>query len=251
MNKGAPPDQKNTQGVLSSLSKMPESATFFPGCSLNRLAKTLSDTVYRWLKDNDICAHRFNGCCGLPSLFSGKEENYQKISAAVLSRFEKQGITTVITACPNCYYALSSRAKALESRVTPLALPEVFLKQGFVFDPSWFKDDECFTLHDSCPDREGLVYAKAMRKLLSGVPLKEMKHNQKDTLCCGAGQQYFDLCYEEQLAAAETRISEAEDICADRVITTCASCTYALASTESNTAVYHYLEVLFDTPFDG
>lgn len=226
-----------------------QTVAFFPGCSLRRLAPELSTHVFEWLKDEGYAAHQYLGCCGLPSFFADEIERFEKTTLSLFSYLRKKTVTTIIASCPNCYYALRDAAltQAADFRIIPL--PALLVGKGMKISKDGFDDATLFTIQDSCPDTQELLFAHALRELASELNLVEMEHSLHDSLCCGAGQRFADLCFEEQVEQAEKRLSEADEINADIVITACASCTYALTAAEGDQEVYHYLELLFNVWF--
>lgn len=223
----------------------PEQTVFMPGCSLRKLAPVLTEDVNFWLQQQGVCTSRYDGCCGEPFELRGKQDRYLAVVEKLSNRFAKQGIKSIVTACPNCYYSLKTSLQALGSDLHMYALPAILNDCGCAIEPPEGFKQARFTIHDSCPDREEAVFGDALRSLMRNIDVVEMEHHKSDSLCCGAGSEFIDLAYEEQLVQAGTRLEEAEVIKAQVVVTACASCTFALCAAESGIPIYHYLNLLF------
>lgn len=224
----------------------PEQTVFMPGCSLRKIAPDLDEKAYAWLKHHNLCSSRYNGCCGQPYNLRGKADKYLAVVTKLSKRLSKANITAIITACPNCYYSLKESFSALGSGVKMYALPEILVAYGCAIEEQEGLEGARYTIHDSCPDREGAVFGDAVRSLMRNLNVVEMEHHQKTALCCGAGSEFIDLDFDEKLVQASIRLAEAETIDADVVVTACASCTFTLCAAESNLPACHYLSLLFD-----
>lgn len=224
-------------------------AVFFPGCTLNRLAPELCKAVEVWLERESVTTERFDGCCGLPLLLQGDEERYGKASRGVVRYLEKKGADAVIAACPNCFYSLCRQCQEFGSQVKVVALPRLMVQKGCAIDPEAMGEG-IFTIHDSCPDREGHVFARAVRDLARELNVVEMAHHGASAICCGVGAEFADAAFDEQVAQAAWRLEEAQAIEADAVIAACANCVFALTQADSGIEIYHYLELVFGELID-
>lgn len=111
---------------------------FFPGCSFINYGLPLVQAVYGLLKE----AGRVEGislvCCGM---ILGYEPNADEVRPA----FEQQlrdrivacGVERIVTACPNCVYALRTLLAREErtAQVQVVALPSELVELGYRVDP--------------------------------------------------------------------------------------------------------------------
>lgn len=107
-----------------------------------------------------------------------------------------------------------------------------------------------FTVHDSCPDRETLLFGNAVREMLPQAATVEMRHSGRDTLCCGSGGtvSYYDtdVCNQRR----SRRVAEFEECGADYLVTSCTSCVNSFVRVDPHLKVRHYLELIFDREID-
>lgn len=241
MEKKAPSGNAEFERALSR----PEHVAFMPGCSLRKVAPDAGDKAFEWLKQQGICEKSFNGCCGQPYALRKDWDRHEWVVASLIDYFKRQKIDTIIAACPNCYYALKRAFATYGNAFEVRALPAILEAYGAQVQAGGALTGAKFTLHDSCPDREEQAFGSALRALMAKLAFVEMAHCQEDALCCGAGSEFIDCCFEEQMEQAELRVQEAKDVDADVIVTACASCTFALTQSSFEREIYHYLELVF------
>ncbi|MFX1569732.1 MAG: (Fe-S)-binding protein [Promethearchaeota archaeon] len=111
------------------------------------------------------------------------------------------------------------------------------------------------TIHDNCYSKvSGGVYWEKPREILEkcGCQIIEMKHNRKDSLCCGfgAGASWvknisiiFDI-----MSEGFKKFKEAEETGAKALISYCGGCIYLLWATKelkrSKIDIYHIIEIV-------
>jgi hypothetical protein len=111
------------------------------------------------------------------------------------------------------------------------------------------------TVHDNCYSKTlNGFYWKAPRKILEecGCEIIEMRHNRKNSLCCGFGagaswvnniSLIFDIVSE-----GFKKFKEAEETRAKALISYCGGCIYLLWATKelkrSKIEIYHVIEIL-------
>ncbi len=115
--------------------------------------------------------------------------------------------------------------------------------------------DLSVTVHDNCYSKtsEG-IYWEPPREILNkcGCNIIEMKHNRKDSLCCGfgAGASWiknisivFDI-----ISDGMKKFKEAEETGAEALVSYCGGCIYLLWATKelirSKIKIYHIIEVV-------
>jgi Fe-S oxidoreductase len=102
------------------------------------------------------------------------------------------------------------------------------------------------SIHDSCPDRQKGVFAESVRALFANFELREMRHNRRQSRCCGLGKL---LPLRNQQASQEMRsqrLAEFQQSGAELLVTYCLNCSQPLQG--DNT--YYYLELLFGIRVD-
>jgi len=141
-------------------------------------------------------------------------------------------------------------------------------KQNFINFHQWLRDninskvikikqnlDLMVTVHDNCYSKTlNGSYWDPPREILElcGCQIVEMKHNRKDSLCCGfgAGASWtknisivFDI-----ISDGMKKFKEAEDTGAEALVTYCGGCMYLLWATKellrSKIKIYHIIEVV-------
>ena len=215
---------------------LPQNCTtvFFPGCALSgSRAKTVQQT-FSCLQQNIPALGIVLDCCTKPSHDLGDSEHFSKMFTDLKNNLLRQGVTTVLTACPNCYQVFSRYAPELTTESVYSVLNQAEL-------PETPEHSEDVTVHDPCVARFDTASQTAVRELLrkQGLTVREMPHSKTRTLCCGQGAGVGMLFPDSSRQWSSKRLAEAED---QRIINYCASCTQVFsAHTKSN----HILDLLF------
>lgn len=233
---------------------------FFPGCSFINYAMPLVKSVYDLLLDAGEVDGQSLLCCG-------KILEYEGDGGAARLAFEQQfrehiattSIKRIVTACPNCTFALRKLLSLDEATadIEVVPLPKVLANLGYRVD----SDTACamaadaagdveagavtFCPKDSCPDRATGEFADAMRALMENVPMVEPKYARKRSYCCGSRPRaagHYDLGDK----MARRHGTQARELGASALVTPCISCTFSLFGAGCELPVFHYLELLFD-----
>ncbi|MGV8084269.1 MAG: (Fe-S)-binding protein [Coriobacteriia bacterium] len=224
---------------------------FFPGCSLSTYAPQLTRKVHEWLERDGAEVALLDDCCGATLACAGLAEQEAELRSLLIGKLRSMGAKRIIAPCPNCYYGLGGRGKAMweESAVLEgveiASLPSLLLEAGVRVSAS-----ESLTFHDSCPDRERGFIGSGVRRLLAGSNLLEMGYSGRHARCCGSGGLVSSVDSKVCETAANRRIADARASGADRLVTACASCCHRLAGGADPGEIAHYLELVFDTPVD-
>jgi fumarate reductase (CoM/CoB) subunit B len=228
---------------------------FFPGCSLSAYAPELTTQVADYLVEEASSGGLTLACCGNPLRDMGALGAYQAYAADLGHRLQMHGVKRLIIACPNCFDALSDLKEAgmlaADLQLTPL--PEFLVIHGFSVDAAACRSRGIVSasIHDACHDRFSQRFARAIRFLVSGVlQLREMEHTGCRTICCGAGGLVSSFDWQRCVQRAERRQEEFLATGADALLTGCVSCSSSLRRADGALPVYHYLELLFDSPID-
>lgn len=220
------------------------SIAFFPGCTMLTYTPELIKELFVHLNKEYKNLTLNTDCCGLPLGQLGLQNRRDDYVRKVKLRLTNNGVKTLITACPNCYYQLRPILEDTEIKV--ITIYEA-LENAKIFEKKELNSqDTAITLHDSCPDRFYGVFAQQTRELLigQGYQLIEMEHHRDKTICCGSGGQvtHFQPDLAEELVKA--RQEEADSSGAQILTGYCVSCVLNFARIPSNIKVQHVLNLL-------
>lgn len=232
---------------------------FFPGCSFINYAMPLVQSVY------DLLAGA-GQCDGISLLCCGKILEYEGDGGASRAAFEQQfrehiaetSIKRIVTACPNCAYALRKLLAVDEKTagIEIVPLPRVLVDMGYRVDPETaagvvYADGRIeegtplvFCPKDSCPDRATGEFADALREIMEQNDLVEPKYARKRSYCCGSRPRaagHYDLGDK----MARRHGEHAREKGANVLVTACISCTFSILGSGCDVPVFHYLELLF------
>ena len=179
-------------------------------------------------------------CCGHDIYWGqGKIEVFLELAKKNVSRFEKAGISTIVTACAECYRTFKvDYAKIFEDFEEKYDVKHII---DYVYD-NWklgkieFKNPNVdnkiipFTFHDPCrlsrflPKDNKII--EEVREIFNhlkrtGYKFKEMAHNKENSLCCGVSS--WMNCNERSKALRYKRFLEAKAI-GSKMVTSCPKC---------------------------
>jgi len=107
------------------------------------------------------------------------------------------------------------------------------------------------TIHDNCFSKPlGEESWQAVREIvrLCGAEIVEMRHHQKDALCCGFGAGAGRFSLRDLLNHAKKRLKEAEESGADWLLVYCSACYFILWVAKvllgSRVEIYHLIEMV-------
>ena len=234
---------------------------FFPGCSFINYAMPLVQSVYDLLEG----AGQVDG---ISLLCCGKILEYEGDGGAARAAFEEQfrssiaqtSVKRIVTACPNCTYALRKLLACDDalSSIEVVPLPRVLVDMGYRVDAATADAfarasgadaaegaQVIFCPKDSCPDRATGEFADALRQIMDQTELVEPKFARKRSYCCGSRPRaagHFDLGDKQ----ARRHGTHAREVGAQAIVTPCISCTFSLWGSGCEVPVFHYLELLFN-----
>jgi Fe-S oxidoreductase len=145
-----------------------------------------------------------------------------------IERIIATGAGTVITGCPYCSRTFNNKSQYAElgkKGVTVLHISQ-FLKD---FDFG-VQTDKKVTYHDPCDlGRHCGIYSEPREIIRKIAPnFVEMEHHHAFALCCGAGGGVRGAFAKNSIDMARRRLSEAENVGAEVVLTECNSCVHNL-----------------------
>ncbi|MFW9785988.1 MAG: (Fe-S)-binding protein [Candidatus Heimdallarchaeota archaeon] len=192
------------------------------------------------IEKKSIVVLKEESCCGHDIYWGqGKLKTFIKLAKKNLDKFEKAGVSTIITACAECYRTLKiDYSNIFENFSSKFKVKHII---EYIYD-KWkqneiaFKGpveedkDTTFTYHDPCrlsrflPEEVNLT--KKIREIFNelmklGFNFKEMKHNKENSLCCGVNS--WMNCNEKSKALRYKRMLEAKSV-ATIMVTSCPKC---------------------------
>ena len=213
----------------------PGRISFFPGCAMSTYTPELAHAAYGLLCSKLPEIGWLEGCCYDPLEKLGLVSRYEIASQRLCDDITDQGVQEIITVCPTCTY----RLQALLPDIQVISIYEWMVSEQF---PTYHSDQK-LAIHDACPDRFTNRIGKAVRKLL-GVNNPLMKHEERRSLCCGAGADVPTFNPDLAQAMAERRLAEAEAGNAQVLVTYCTNCAVQLANYSKSIPVIHALDLL-------
>lgn len=188
-------------------------------------------------------------CCGHDLYWGqGKIDEFLKLGKKNLRKFETAGVSTIITACAECYrtfkidypqYLVNFENKFEIKHIIEYVYDK--WKEGKIeFTYPKKKDKEIpFTYHDPCRLSRFLPNSKILDQLREifnhfvklGYKFNEMKHNQKNSLCCGVSS--WMNCNEKSKALRYKRMIEAKSV-AEQLLTSCPKCNIHLSCIQND-----------------
>ncbi|OQY21868.1 MAG: hypothetical protein B6I37_08045, partial [Desulfobacteraceae bacterium 4572_35.2] len=211
------------------------STIFFPGCALAGTRPQQTWQLYHHLQNQIPHLGMVLDCCTKPSHDLGDQDHFANQFGSLCDTLQQQGITQVLTACPNCYqvfkrYAPQFKVKTVYEQLDQGELPSRTKTQGMI------------TIHDPCVNRFEPHIHQAVRSLIdkSGLEIQEMTNKGKTALCCGEGGCVMATDKDLALGWRERRAQQSQE----RLITTyCAGCVEFLRPVARTV---HLIDLLFD-----
>ncbi len=162
------------------------------------------------------------------------------------------GARTLVTGCPYCYRTFRNRPEyspLLESGMEILHLIRFLFNFDFPVTT-----DKRVTYHDPCDlGRHCGIYEEPREIIRKIAPdFVEMPSNRAGALCCGAGGGVRGAFPRNSIEMARRRLTEAEEIGADIVLTECNSCVHNLSNAKLRKqkfniySISHFINELMD-----
>jgi len=233
--------------------KAKQEVIFFPGCMMNMRLQGAGRSIVRILESLGVKVHlpKDMVCCGGPLLWTGQDEQFEKVFSENIGVFEKTGVSTIIVGCAGCGMTLKKdytrliRTRNNNSKFNFYDFTEYLA----LLKPSYEAVRENkfrVTYHDPCHLRRGQGVWQEPRKLLNAIPdicFVEIKDADR---CCGGMLNTVNRKLGEILSArkAETIINAKVDV----VTTECPFCkdiiSTALKEERQSTPVYTVAELI-------
>ena len=241
---------------MSILNKIFKGNTlYYPGCLTKFVGVDIEKNYKELLKKagvDFIVLPDLEKCCGSPVLNAGFSDDFKKLAQDNLKVFKEHSIKRIITNCPACYKMLNKNYKEalgdewdIEVRhFTEFILVAVRDKK---LDLPKYNNLKV-TYHDPCHlGKQSDIYEQPREILkMMGIDLIEMELNRKNSFCCGGGGGLQSNNPELADKVAKQRITQAEDINADIIITPCTLCDMHMEKNQdgTNVKVYEFSQIL-------
>ncbi|TVM18278.1 (Fe-S)-binding protein [Oceanidesulfovibrio indonesiensis] len=207
----------------------------FPGCTLPGTRPAAMAALTARLRELIPNLGVALDCCHKPSHDLGRQEFFERRFNAIRDKLAAAGVTTLLTACPNCTKTFRAYGDGLEARTVYEVLAEA---EG----PPPERSPIEVMIHDPCPFRNDESVREASRKLLTARRLSVVEPAQtgRRTLCCGEGGSVG--CIDAALADVwtNTRLEQAEGL---PVAASCAGCAAMLR--RAGGEAHHALDLYF------
>ncbi|MBW2148454.1 MAG: succinate dehydrogenase/fumarate reductase iron-sulfur subunit [Deltaproteobacteria bacterium] len=163
---------------------------FFPGCMMNMRLQGAGRAIVRVLESlgTTVYLPREMICCGGPLLWTGQNEQFEKVFSRNAGVLEKIGVSTVVAGCAGCGMTLK---KEYEGRIKKQNIHSEFRCYDFteyltLLKPRYESRDKLrVTYHDPCHLRRGQGVWEEPRKVLNAMPDIHFVEMQNSDRCCG------------------------------------------------------------------
>jgi Fe-S oxidoreductase/FAD/FMN-containing dehydrogenase len=219
---------------------------YFAGCTASFVDTSIAQASLELLLDAGYdVAHMGTDemCCGIPMKAAGKWDLFEECYDHNVAAARERGAKTIVTSCPSCAYVWREYYREIaEARGEP-----------FEFDVRQYSEllapkladgtlrptealSGTYTFHDSCHlGRAQGIYEppRQMLKAIPGCDVVEMRHNHRDSLCCGS---VLTLVGDVDIAPdlGKLRLDEAKEAGADTIVTLCPCCKIQLRNANSH-----------------
>ncbi|RLC87014.1 MAG: Fe-S oxidoreductase [Chloroflexi bacterium] len=230
--------RKDRAGWAESIGDLPEKAEtcYFPGCTASYVEKDIAQSSAELLRKAGVeftYLGEDEACCGIPMLVAGLWDTFEEIMRHNISAMQKRGVKRVISTCPACwlvwktYYPEWAAKLGIDYPFESLHISEVLAESIRSGDMTFDHPVNMrVTWHDSCHmGRAGSIYEppREVLQAIPGIEFVEMEHNRENSLCCGS---VLSLVADPAIAKelGDIRLSEADAVGADAVVSTCPCC---------------------------
>jgi Fe-S oxidoreductase len=207
----------------------------FPGCTLPGTRPAATAALTTRLRELVPNLGVVLDCCHKPSHDLGRQAFFAKRFGTIRDRLAAAGVTTILTACPNCTKTFRAYGAGLSLRTVYEVLAEA---EG----PQPERSAVEVMVHDPCPFRDDAAVREASRALLAArrIGVAEPKQTGARTQCCGEGGAVG--CVDPSLAASWTdaRLEQAKGL---PIAASCAGCAAMLRRRGGD--AHHVLDLYF------
>ncbi len=166
-------------------------------------------------------------CCGHDLLWSGDKENFLRLARLNAEAIQNAGVAEVVTACPECYRALSHEypGHGIELNLKITHLYDFLDREIGKGAVDFKKIDNKLTFQDSCRMSRHEGRPDLPRKLirrLKPADFSEMRESGGAAVCCG--NSAWTGCDAFSKALQVKRLAQARETGSDLLLTACPKC---------------------------
>jgi heterodisulfide reductase subunit D len=221
--------------ITTSSAQQTARYVFFPGCNVYfQPEKILSAMdIMDAIGDDYAFLPGLDYCCGDGLLFLGDIDEGIKRAEELVAAIAGFQPEAAVLWCPTCQCRFDrSIAPAVDIPFKILSFPQ-YLAANMSKLPLTRAAAGTVTLHEACKsaytgvDRDG---PREVLRQLPGVTLTEMEHHGQEAVCCGSGA----ICWFSESCAQirESRLQEAAQTGARRLVTVCHYCNQTFVAEE-------------------
>ncbi len=209
---------------------------FFPGCALPGSKPDKVLALFEHMRKEIPSLGLVLDCCTKPSHDLGRERYFRKMFGELREYLIRQGVKTVVVACPNCHKVFRAYGAGLLVKTVYELLAEIGLPERNALA------DQVVTVHDPCAVRFSSEIHTSARSIISkiGLAINEMDHSRENTVCCGEGGTVG--CLSPELAGRWGAIRK-DEAGGCLTVTYCAGCTSFL---NRMTPTIHLVDLIFE-----
>lgn len=169
-------------------------------------------------------------CCGVPLKFGGGTKSLNEFVSHNVNMIEASGAKRVVFSCPGCYRMFKQEYPKILGRSLKFATLHIaeFVQQLLASGKLQLKDKltETIAYHDPCELSRlmGVIDDPRTALAASTTAFVELPENKLNTHCCGGGGLYKGVDTESSLEIAQGRITQAEQVGSDSLVSACPSC---------------------------
>ncbi|GAB6111582.1 4Fe-4S dicluster domain-containing protein [Desulfomicrobium salsuginis] len=221
---------------LMSLFRLPAGGdtVFFPGCTLPGRHPDTTRALLAHLRNCIPDLGLVLSCCFKTTHDLGCQDRFDVRFGALLDRLHAMGVTTVLTACPNCFAVFTEYGRELTVRT----VFDVLAEHPVTRDASV---RGAAVVHTPCPYRGDAHIQERIRLMVEDTGLDPEKTRQDGPLspCCGEGGSVGLLRPELAAAWGAKAVRRADGRV---VVTSCAGC---VAFLSGHARAVHLLDLVF------
>jgi heterodisulfide reductase subunit D len=226
---------------------------------LDTIAKSTLEIMCK-VENEPIVVLKDETCCGHDIYWGqGKLKTFIKLGERNIEKFERAGISKIVTACAECYRTFKvDYAQIFEEFESKFEVKHIIeyiydnWKNGNIefAEPKKSEEITTFTYHDPCRlsrflpkenDITGMTREIFTELEKLGYKFNEMKHNKKNSLCCGVNS--WMNCNEKSKALRYTRMLEAKEA-GTIMVTSCPKCNIHLSCLQNDFEDIASIEIL-------
>jgi heterodisulfide reductase subunit D len=221
--------------ITTSSAQQAARYVFFPGCNVYFQPEKILNAldIMDAIGDDYAFLPGLDYCCGDGLLFLGEIDEGIKRAEELVAAIASFQPEAAVLWCPTCQCRFdNSIAPAMDIPFKILSFPQ-YLAANMSKLLLTRAAAGTVTLHEACKsaytgvDRDG---PREVLRQLPGITLSEMEHHGQETVCCGSGA----ICWFPESCAQirESRLQEAAQTGAGRLVTVCHYCNQTLVAEE-------------------